>query len=54
MNLNVTEIVGIQLLHDQCGVLVDALQDLGQLVCGGSQSEDLMEHEIQNVQSSDS
>ena len=53
-DLNVAEVVGIELLHDQGGVLVDALEDLGQLVRGGGQSEDLMVQEIQNVQSSDS
>jgi hypothetical protein len=51
MDLDVAEVVGIELLHDECGVLVDALQDLGQLVGRGSQSEDLMMvQEIQKVQ----
>ena len=48
MNLDVAEVVGIELLHDQRGVLVDALQDLGQLVGRGGQSEDLMM--VQEVQ----
>ena len=50
MNLDVAEVVGIELLHDQCGVLVDVLQDLGQLVGRGGQSEALMM--VQEIQKS--
>lgn len=41
MDLDVAELVGVELLHDQRRVLVDALQDLGELVGRGRQSEDL-------------
>jgi len=50
VNLDVAEVVGIELLHDQCGVLVDVLQDLGQLVGRGGQSEALMM--VQEIQKS--
>ena len=43
MYLDVAELVGVELFHDQRRVLVDAVEDLGELVRGGRQSEDLFE-----------
>ena len=45
MDLDVAELVGAELLHDQRRVLVDALQDLGELVCRGRHTEDLTKQE---------
>jgi hypothetical protein len=45
MDLDVAELVGVELLHDQRRVLLDALKDLGELVCRGRQSEDLTTQE---------
>jgi hypothetical protein len=43
MYLDVAELGGVELFHDQRRVLVDAVEDLGELVGGGRQSEDLFE-----------
>jgi hypothetical protein len=43
MYLDVAELVGVELFHDERRVLIDAVEDLGELVRGGRQIQYLFE-----------